>query len=318
MCLLVLVAVSARADDTDRARDEFLTGVGLAGNGRWGDALAAFERSSALHPHALTTYNVATCERALGHYTRARRSYAGALAENARATKPELPASYVDEANARRAEIDALLARPRVTLAPVEAAIAVDGRPLEIDEATGAMVAGLAAAGPGTSPTTGRFEMLVDPGPHVITVQKKGFAAVVVRPTFEPSSHDPLDLEMSKLPATIRVAASRPSSVVVIDGHDVGVAPLEIVRPAGAHTLSVDAIGYQTYRSTFSVQPGEQLDLNASLLPNPVPITKRWWFWTGIGAAAVAIVATSIGVYFATRTPDPPNGGRLGWVAPAP
>jgi hypothetical protein len=315
--VLFAYARSASADDVDQARVEFVSGVELAGKGRWGDALAAFERSTKLHPHALTTYNVATCERALGAYTRARRSYANALAENERAQLMELPASFVEEAKARRAEIDGLLPRLDVTLAPADAAIAVDGRPLAIDEETHAMVAGIAGAGSGAAPPSARFKLLVDPGPHVFTLQNKGFAPVIVNRAFEPSSQSALVLEMAKLPATIRVAASRPSSVVVLDGHDVGIAPVDLVRPAGTHALVVTAIGYEPYRSTFSVHPGEQLDLRAPLAPTPPGITKRWWFWTGIGAVAAGIVVTSVGVYFATRTREPPDGGSLGWVAPA-
>src|SRR5689334_11653313 len=50
------------------ARARFDEGAKLAEVGRYDDALSSFARSHALRPHAVTTYNMATCERALSHY----------------------------------------------------------------------------------------------------------------------------------------------------------------------------------------------------------------------------------------------------------
>lgn len=321
LAAVVLCASTSHADDetTEHARAEFVSGVKLAGGGQWGEALAAFERSASLKPHALTTYNIATCERALGSYTRARRSYAAALKQNEANGGGDLPASFAEEAKARRAEIDGLLVHVRVALDPVDATVAMDGRPLVADEEDAkVLVAGVGVAGPGTTLPSPKIEVLADPGDHVITLQRQGFDAVVVRKTFKPSSQVDLALEMSKLPATLRISSSQPSSVVVLDGHDLGIAPVEVIRPAGVHALEVSANGFQTYRVNVSVSPGEQLDMKAPLDRKPAPLTARWWFWTGIGVIIAGAVATSVGVYYATRTPEPPNGGTLGWVAPAP
>ena len=49
-----------------QARAEFTTATDHVKNARWGEALAAFERSATLRPHSITTYNIGACERALG------------------------------------------------------------------------------------------------------------------------------------------------------------------------------------------------------------------------------------------------------------
>ena len=48
------------------AHAAFREGTLLARQARWVDALDAFERSDALHAHAITTYNIGYCERLLG------------------------------------------------------------------------------------------------------------------------------------------------------------------------------------------------------------------------------------------------------------
>src|SRR5437763_13972053 len=103
---LVLFASPAAADDTTRARAEFVTATDHVKNARWGEALAAFERSAELRPHALTTFNIGACERALGRYTRARVTLQKALGANDAAGGKELAASFVTDAKNWMEEID--------------------------------------------------------------------------------------------------------------------------------------------------------------------------------------------------------------------
>jgi hypothetical protein len=70
-----LLAAPTGADETAslaQARAAFAEGAARVGRADWAGALAAFERSAALRPHPVTTFNLGACERALGHYTRAR------------------------------------------------------------------------------------------------------------------------------------------------------------------------------------------------------------------------------------------------------
>src|SRR5262245_51087209 len=66
---------TALADDgKEEARAAFVLGTALVQETKWSEALAAFEKSFALVPHAVTLFNVGACERALGKYIQARRT----------------------------------------------------------------------------------------------------------------------------------------------------------------------------------------------------------------------------------------------------
>src|SRR5689334_1403832 len=99
-CAFVVAPTGAFADDdpTTRARVEFVAATDHVKNARWGEALAAFERSAELRPHPLTTFNIGACERALGRYTRARATLDKALSANESGGKHELAPGLVGDA----------------------------------------------------------------------------------------------------------------------------------------------------------------------------------------------------------------------------
>jgi hypothetical protein len=295
-----LAATPARADDTARARTEFLAGVDYVKNARWGEALASFERSNELRSHPLTTFNIGACERALGRYTRARLTLTKALAANDAAGGKDLAPSFVNDAKTWIAEIDRLIVQAHVTVRPSDATMLVDGKPPEPALSGGAAV------------------LVLDPGSHVFSLSRTGFNAVVVTKTLEPGSKPQIVLDMQSLPATLRVAADRPNAVVTVDELDVGVAPVQLTRPAGTYTIEVRKPGFVTYKSSVKVGPGEEPSIRANLPEEHEAITKKWWFW---GGAAVIVAGAAVGTYLVAR-PAPerpaPNGGALGWVVTVP
>ena len=96
---------------TDQARDAFSLGTALANQGQWPEALNAFNRSSKLRPHPVTTYNLAYCERALGHYTRAYKLFRRTLVEHEAAAGGLSPGH--DEGEESEARNEQAAARPR-------------------------------------------------------------------------------------------------------------------------------------------------------------------------------------------------------------
>jgi hypothetical protein len=139
-----------------------------------------------------------------------------------------------------------------------------------------------------------------------------------VNKTFAPGSSPEIVLDLQSLPATLRIAADRGGSVVAVDQLDVGVAPVQITRPAGTYSVVVRKPGFVTYQSKVKVGPGEEPAILATLPEETTPVTKKWWFWS---AAAVVVTGAAVGTYFLTR-PDPerpaPSGGALGWVVTVP
>ncbi len=311
-------ATAAEVDaEVEEARRLFRDGVVAVKDASWSNALVAFENSARLRPHATTTFNIGAVERALGRYTRARETFATALAQN-QERPGELAPSLEGEARGFIAEIDRLVARVTVTLDPPSAAIAVDGRPLtkarrDAGDAA-ALLAGVAEPGPGTSLQARSFDVLLNPGAHVFTLSRRGYTDAVVNRTFSPGSSTTLKLELAKLPATMRVASNVGGAIVTVDGKDFGPAPVEVLRPAGTYRVVVAKPGFETYEAQVSVQAGQESELQATLVQERQPITAQWWFWT----TAAAVVAGGVVVTYALTRPEPEpepfDGGSTRWV----
>jgi hypothetical protein len=320
---LVVLTFSALAhaedesSDVAQARAEFVRGTDLAKRAQWAEALAAFEGSAKLRPHAVTTYNIGICQRAMGNYTQARLTFAQALAENDKSDPKQLADTLVAEDKTFINEIDGLLATVNVQLSPANAAVAVDGRPLAAREA-GVLVAGVLPPGPGEAAPSAAFKVTLNPGAHVFTFSRGGFADAVVNKTVTPGATMELRLELDRLPATMHIASSETGSIVIVDGVDVGVAPVDVSRPAGPHRVLVQKQGFKKYEAQVDAQPGQELDLRATLPREETAITSRWWFWT---AAGVVVVGVAAGTYALTRSEttrqDPLDGGGLGWTVKA-
>jgi hypothetical protein len=315
-------AVPVAASDTPditQARQEFLNGAELVKEARWGEALAAFERSGKLRPHAITTYNVGACQRAMGLYTRAQKTFRDALSQNETAGKTELPASLIVDIDGYLSQIRSLLANVMVTLVPANAALTVDGRPLEVTDPGASppvLSGGVLPPGPGVAPPASIFRVELDPGVHVFTLSRKGYADAVINRTFSPGASTELALHLDRLPATLHVASYPAGGVVAVEGTDVGATPVDVSRPAGSYKVVVRKPGYVTYETEVVVQSGEEVNLSPNLPVEKIALTQRWWFWTGVG---VVVLGAAGGTYLVARgqgtaTRPPPETGGLGWA----
>jgi hypothetical protein len=321
-------SATARADGTPQAppaseetkveaRTRYLEGVKFVQRAQWSEALAAFEASAKLFPNAGTTLSMGGCERALGRYVRARATLSRALTEST-AAGSVLPESSVVEAKGFIAEIDRILARVTLTVDPPEATITIDGRPLARADEPGKerpiVAAGVLPPGPGTPPPASTFDVVLDPGAHVITLSRKGFTDAVVNKTLAPGSATALELKLDRLPATLKISSSQLGAIVKVDEADVGPAPVDVLRPAGAYHVTVAKLGFHPYDAQVTVQPGEEVKLSAALLEDKPSVAKKWWFWTTI----VAVIGGGVVVtYVATRPKPPPppyDGGSANWV----
>ena len=303
-----------------KAREAFLRGVDQAKKARWSEALASFESSAKLRPLAVTTYNVGASLRALGRYLAAKKAFEEALRQDADGSFGELSETLRSDTRAFISEIDKLLGRAVVTLKPRTAKVAVDGRPLELAEKgeVPVMLAGTRAAGNGEAPPAGRFDVLLNPGAHVFTLSRKGYADAVVNETFAPGETRKLDLSITKLPAKLRVSATEDRAVVTVDGRDVGQAPLELSRREGEYKVSVFKEGFVPYETTVALDPGQRMNLRADLAEQEPALYEEWWFWAAVGAGVTAAALTT---YFIVR-PEPerpaPICGGLDWCITVP
>jgi hypothetical protein len=330
LSLIALATAStgvARADDADpkAAREEFVRGATLVKDADWAGALAAFEASARMKGHPVTTYNIGACLRAMGQYTRARKTFATALEENGKGAGQDLAPGLADEIRRYVTELDKSLATIDLTILPEEAQIAIDGRPLEPAHATQAagrttptLVAGTLAPGPARPAPKGRFRVVVDPGTHVITLSRPGFADAVSKETLLPGATLEKKLELDRLPAQIRVTSNHVGAQVLVNDADVGLTPVEISRPAGKYHVVVKKPGFLVFDTSEKADPGQALAVTATLREDKPALTQRWWFWTGVG---VLVAGAAVTTYALTR-PDPErpdvNGGGLGWAVRSP
>lgn len=308
-------ADDAPSDEEPRLRDAraaFQEGIARVRRAEWGEALEAFERSAALRPHAVTTSNIAACYRAMSRYTRARAAFREALARHA--ATGELPAHLVSDGERYLDEIERLLAHVDLEVSPHDARVLVDGAPLELEGDR--LVAGTRPAGPGERLPKATVEVLLDPGAHVILVQRKGYDDAVINRTLAPGAGDRIRVALARQKALLEVTADQPEATVRLDGEVVGTAPISLRRAAGRYEVVVSAPGFEPYTTEVALASGEQLALRATLLEESPSVLEQWWFWT---AAGVVVTGAVIGTYFATR-PEPTrpalDGGGLGWTVP--
>jgi hypothetical protein len=314
-------APSAATDDpsVQQARESFKEGLELAKNAQWSEALRAFEKSSKLRQHAVTTFNIGACERALGHYMQARATIKQSMDESA-AHKGDLPENLASEARAYLTEIDGLVVHLDTTVDPADALVAVDGRPLVVSGATDVptLVAGIAEPGTGAQLPAAHVMIEMDPGTHLFALSRKGFADVVLNKTFAPGTKATLALAAQQVPATIRITSNQAGAAVDFNGVDVGITPVDLTRPGGTYTVLVRHDGFDPYKTSVEAAPGATLSLNAELSPGHTPITQRWWFWTGAAAVVAGAVVTTFLVTRPAAQRPPVETGGLNWALMTP
>ncbi len=303
------------------ATAKYAEGVELVRKFQWSDALATFEASYAIAPSPAALVAIGSCERALGRYVRARATLTRALAEN-EARGGKLPEGSVVEAKGYVAEMDRVIATLTLSVAPPGASIAIDGRPLAALPGSGAggvprVAAGVAAPGLGAPLPGPAFEAVLDPGAHVITLSRRGFADAVVSKALGPGTSTSLVLKLDELPATMKVTSSEAGAIVRVNERDVGPTPVEVLRPPGSYRVIVDKEGFIPYEAEVTIKAGEEVKLDAAMVVDEPSVLEEWWFWTG----AAAVVAGGVVLTYALTRPDPIvpgyQGGSTGWVVPS-
>lgn len=321
VALGVTTTAPAAADDrASQARAAFVDGTALVQKSQWAEAIAAFERAGEITPHAVTTYNLGACERAVGHFTTAYGHFKRALAQHAASNGKELSPSLLAETKAFLDELETILVRVTMHVQPDGATFAVDGRPLEPVDATTdpPLLTPSRRAASGAPAPARTFAVLLDPGAHVFVFARKGFSNAVVTRSYRPGEKSQLELALDLLPATLHIGSNRQRAVVSVDGIDVGVTPADLERPAGIHEVVVREPGFSPYVTRVSLSPGEDTRLDAALTPDKPSLFSRWWFWT---AAGVVVAGAAMTTYVATR-PEPRRAdvgsGTLGWSVSLP
>ncbi len=99
------------------------------------------------------------------------------------------------------------------------------------------------------------------------------------------------------------VHTSAPGAEVAVDGKRLGAAPVDATLPAGEHVIVIRHPDFREFTTSVALRGGERRVVDAQL--QSPSVVSRWWFWTGLGIAAVA--GGTIG-YVATKEKSPSTG----------
>lgn len=240
------VPAVAEAPEVKRARELFEEGVDLAHRALWLPALAAFGASAEIKPHAVTLYNVAYCERALGHYTRALQAFERALARSNSADPAELPQPMSTAAREYIVELEAQLATLELTVESSRTELLVDGRPLELvgtEHGQPILVAGTKPSGPPEPAPASTFLIRVDPGVHSFLLRAPGGIEKSFTRRFEPEEHADLSIRIAgeRRASSAKARRTKPN---VVPRSKSGLSPGVVVLGAGgAAVLAGAALG---------------------------------------------------------------------------
>lgn len=271
---LVLVSTAAHAEDAkQRAARLAESAVALGRSGEYAAALSLFEQAYSLAPEPVLLYNIGRVAEKLGDYKKA----AGALRAFLEVEKDaEKRAKAKETLDAVSAHLPAFVT---VSCPVAGAVVEVDGKPA------------------GRTPLQSPLE--VKPGKHVVKVlapAKKPFERTVeVKGTESIEVSAALEDE----PATVALVIEPSAARVVVDGKAVEARTREaLVLAWGAHTLRVEADGYEVSEQRFEVAAGEKKALKVALAKKKVepPIVP------------VAAPATVLAKPPATTPPPKPTG----------
>jgi PEGA domain-containing protein len=180
----------------------------------------------------------------------------------------------------------------------------------------------------------------VTPGEHTVVVRRMGYRDFSRRVTAVEGESTEVGVLMEATVAFVSVKADVPNARVLINGEDKGVAPLDsVMLPPGTHDIVVQHEGFRPETQRIAVRAGKEYTVDVNLRPEAVasadeprkanltptatqapspitqqtpsvssdntPLTKRWYFWAGVGAV---VTAAAVGTVVATSSqPLDPN-----------
>jgi len=165
-----VVDASPNRKTVKKADSQFKRGLSLAAEGRYEEALRAFENAYELAPHPLVLFNIAGAHRSLKNYREALDHYSRFLIEGDGLVKAELLARGKKDMDA----LLALLGRVEVGSQPSGALIFVDGEDM------------------GVTPLSER--LILAPGSYALEARLEGYETQ--KRTIRISSGDELDLDL--------------------------------------------------------------------------------------------------------------------------
>lgn len=228
------------------ARGHWDAGVALAQRKNWDGARTSFKSAYDMSKNPRVLFNVAVAEKELGRYAAALEWFRRELAEGKGQLTPD------EEANIRAAigGLEKFVAELTIDVNEKDAEIFVDNERIDNTKLPGPFTVQL--------------------GERRVRAIKAGFGEAVESIQLPGGGKGTVTLKLQPLNKTSRVNVSvvgPPSSVVKIDGKEVGPAPYagQVSVAAEPHQFSAEAPGYVTATQSVIVKEGETLNLTLQL-----------------------------------------------------
>jgi hypothetical protein len=252
---------------------------------RYVDALALYEQSRSLWPDEVgVDYSIARAHQLLGEFPEA----LGALERFERRASPEVKAKV--------GRLDQLFAELRSRVSTLHLKCAEKGaRVLFRDKVIGVTPLDSVRLPAGAGTLQLELEGFF---PATRDIVLPGGGALGLEVTLHARSRSSL-LHVSTEPSGARV---------LVNGRHIGTSSprLELVLPAGQHNVSARREGYDEASVPVVLKAGATRELTVSL-ERTVPVTSRWWFWTGAALLAAGGAALTV----ALLTERPASEGTL-------
>lgn len=258
-------SAAEEAAERKRAGDAAMDALNYA------DALAAYTEAYALSKDPALLYNKGRVLQALARYPEALEQ----LESFEREAPPELRAK-VPALAALLAEIRAKVSTLRLVANVSDARVLVRGSVV------------------GKTPLAAPLSLTA--GPAVVAVEAEGYFPFERALTLPGGETLELRAELVSRATTgvLRVSADAAGAAVWVDGKSLGAAPSESFVAAGAHVITVRAPDHPDEEQRVVVSAGERKEVRVHL--REPEVWTRWWFWTGVGVAALGGVALGIAV----------------------
>jgi hypothetical protein len=154
--------------------------------------------------------------------------------------------------------------------------------------------------------TTPLDALRINAGPAKIEISSPDHAPYVSETSLLGGSSTTLDVALVAKEAmgTLVVSADGPATIVV-DGEQVGVAPVEVLRMPGTHKVVIKRAATDDVETSAVLVAGARREVHFDAPPKK-PLTSQWWFWAGTGAIVVGAAVT---IFFVSRTEKSPADG---------
>ncbi len=281
-------AVSLAQSLSGPAKAAYTSAQILANNGDFAGAYAKYDQAYALSRDPRLLFDMAVCARSLKRYAPMQALLVRYQREAQSTMSPE---DRSDVASALVAIRD-LVGTVKLTVTQAGASVAVDG------------------AVAGTTPLADA--LVVDLGPHVLTVRKAGFEPFEQKLDVAGSNETAVavTLEVQRQVAQL-VVSSEEGATVVVDNQVSGKGRFDGQLSPGVHEVRVTEPGKVTYRAQVELHLGETRTVDVTLESD-----KHGPVWPWI-LGGVAAVGAAVGGYFLLKPQDqtePVPPGKFGAV----